>query len=186
MLASLFGMQQFNSSHKFININLNFARKEFLARNTTTTTTLAPSVQLPNLNNYENDSDIQMEIQRAEADAEKEAVPVIVILANNHVVPVHASTDYLFRGDALEALNFIEYMILIGKEPINKKKSISTKSYSTSTVAADELDDNDDTDDRDCAELLNYDLMDIHVEEETQQITKRAGNRFLTNQYHIP
>ena len=120
-----------------------------------------------------------MEIQRAEADARKEAMPVIVILANNHVVPVHASTDYLFRGDALEALNFIEYMILIGKEPINKNKS-------TSTVAADELDDNDDTDDRDCAELLNYDLMDIHVEEETQQITKRAGNRFLTNQYHIP
>ena len=29
MLASLFGMQQFNSSHKFISINLNFARKEF-------------------------------------------------------------------------------------------------------------------------------------------------------------
>ena len=60
-------------------------------------------------------------------------------------------------------------MILIGKEPINKNKSTST------TVAADELDDNDNTDDRDCAELLNYDLMDIHVAEEMQQITKRAG-----------
>jgi hypothetical protein len=75
-------------------------------------------------------------------------------------------------------------MILIGKEPINKKKSITTKSYSTSTVAPDELDDNDDTDDRDCAELVNYDLMDVDVAEETPQITKRAG-RIANKRYNF-
>ena len=61
MLASLFGMQQFNSSHKFITVNVNFARKEFLARSSKTSVT-------------PNDHDIEMEIQHAEAAAETENV----------------------------------------------------------------------------------------------------------------
>ena len=109
MLASLFGMQQFNSSHKFITVNVNFARKEFLARSSKTSVT-------------PNDHDIEMEIQHAEAAAETENVSEIVIVESNRIIPIHASTDYLFRGEDLQHLNFIEYMVLIGKEPIKKQR----------------------------------------------------------------
>ena len=69
--------------------------------------------------------DIEMEIQLAEAAAETENVTEIVIVDNNKIIPIHASTDYLFRGEDLQDLNFIEYMVLIGKEPIKKQREDS-------------------------------------------------------------